>query len=204
VREKRLILFRALPQIVSVTIAVMAVMDEVLAPALKPADQARIGSLVMKAMATSIRLAATRPSTSAERCTRMEGWSSGQGRVYQAGRDLAVHGPALPVLRPVEQVATPPRTVNLLVVVDHSRQPHCGAVRAGRAGHHLEPEPAAPLPLEVLARGRAVGRPRTRDGCWCWTTSPIPPMRSPEQEQRNIELAGRARAVVPLHRRVAR
>ncbi|MFI9846759.1 hypothetical protein ACIHFD_57735 [Nonomuraea sp. NPDC051941] len=43
------------------------VLDEVLTPALKPADQERIGSLVMKAKA------------------------SGHGRVYQAGRDQTIH-----------------------------------------------------------------------------------------------------------------
>ncbi|MGV9383441.1 hypothetical protein ACWDRB_47040 [Nonomuraea sp. NPDC003707] len=43
------------------------VLDEVLTPALEPADQERIGSLVMKATA------------------------SGHGRVYQAGRDQTVH-----------------------------------------------------------------------------------------------------------------
>ncbi|WP_431919626.1 tetratricopeptide repeat protein [Nonomuraea jabiensis] len=43
----------------------------------------------------------------------MEGWASEQGRVYQAGRDLTVHETVLPGLRPIEQVAAPPRTVNL-------------------------------------------------------------------------------------------
>ncbi|MEV4291240.1 hypothetical protein AB0K40_37520 [Nonomuraea bangladeshensis] len=43
------------------------VLDEVLTPALQPADQDRIGSLVMKATA------------------------SGHGRVYQAGRDQTIH-----------------------------------------------------------------------------------------------------------------
>lgn len=43
------------------------VLDEVLTPALEPADQARIGSWVMKAKA------------------------SGHGRVYQAGRDQTIH-----------------------------------------------------------------------------------------------------------------
>ncbi|MEZ7130506.1 hypothetical protein ACBR40_34680 [Nonomuraea sp. AD125B] len=43
------------------------VLDEVLTPALQPADQDRIGSLVMKATA------------------------SGHGRVYQSGRDQTIH-----------------------------------------------------------------------------------------------------------------
>ncbi|MEV4220802.1 hypothetical protein [Nonomuraea sp. NPDC049725] len=43
------------------------VLDEVLTPALKPAEQERIGSLVMKATA------------------------SGHGRVYQAGRDQTIN-----------------------------------------------------------------------------------------------------------------
>ncbi|MED7928006.1 hypothetical protein SMD20_27355 [Nonomuraea sp. LP-02] len=46
---------------------VRRVLDEVLTPALEPADQERIGSLVMKATA------------------------SGHGRVYQAGRDQTIH-----------------------------------------------------------------------------------------------------------------
>ncbi|MEU6726081.1 hypothetical protein ABZ917_20465 [Nonomuraea wenchangensis] len=46
---------------------VRRVLDEVLTPALQPADQERIGSLVMKATA------------------------SGHGRVYQAGRDQTIH-----------------------------------------------------------------------------------------------------------------
>ncbi|MBE1584427.1 tetratricopeptide repeat protein [Nonomuraea angiospora] len=44
---------------------------------------------------------------------RMEGRASEQGRMYQAGRDLTVHETVLSALRPVEQVAAPPRTVNL-------------------------------------------------------------------------------------------
>ncbi|RVX41968.1 hypothetical protein EDD27_4582 [Nonomuraea polychroma] len=43
------------------------VVDEVLTPALEPADQARVGSLMMKATA------------------------SGRGRVYQAGRDQTIN-----------------------------------------------------------------------------------------------------------------
>ncbi|QYC38173.1 hypothetical protein Nocox_02705 [Nonomuraea coxensis DSM 45129] len=46
---------------------VRRVLDEVLTPALEPADQERVGSLVMKATA------------------------SGHGRVYQAGRDQTIH-----------------------------------------------------------------------------------------------------------------
>ncbi|MFI6743795.1 hypothetical protein ACIBI9_63950 [Nonomuraea sp. NPDC050451] len=42
-------------------------MEEVLTPALEPADQERVGSLVLKASA------------------------SGHGRVYQAGRDQIIH-----------------------------------------------------------------------------------------------------------------
>ncbi|PZG19841.1 hypothetical protein [Nonomuraea aridisoli] len=45
---------------------IQRVLDEVLTPALQPADQERIGSLVMKAKA------------------------SGRGRVYQAGRDQTI------------------------------------------------------------------------------------------------------------------
>ncbi|SEU47809.1 hypothetical protein [Nonomuraea wenchangensis] len=46
---------------------IQRVLDEVLTPALEPAEQERIGSLVMKAKA------------------------SGHGRVYQAGRDQTIH-----------------------------------------------------------------------------------------------------------------
>ncbi|MER7368269.1 hypothetical protein ACI2LC_07630 [Nonomuraea wenchangensis] len=51
----------------SLAVELRRVLDEVLTPALEPADQERIGSLVMKATA------------------------SGHGRVYQAGRDQTIH-----------------------------------------------------------------------------------------------------------------
>ncbi|MDX3108777.1 hypothetical protein [Nonomuraea angiospora] len=46
---------------------IQRVLDEVLTPALQPAEQERIGTLVMKAKA------------------------SGHGRIYQAGRDQTIH-----------------------------------------------------------------------------------------------------------------
>ncbi|MDP4510288.1 hypothetical protein [Nonomuraea turcica] len=51
----------------SLAAEIQRVLDEVLTPALEPADQARIGSLVMKAKA------------------------SGHGRTYQAGRDQTIN-----------------------------------------------------------------------------------------------------------------
>ncbi|MDP4511726.1 tetratricopeptide repeat protein, partial [Nonomuraea turcica] len=46
---------------------------------------------------------------------QMDATASGQGRVYQAGRDQSIHQTVLPVqaLRPVTEVAAPPRLVNL-------------------------------------------------------------------------------------------
>ncbi|MGW3353716.1 hypothetical protein ACWDA3_61515 [Nonomuraea rubra] len=72
-------------------VEIQRVLDEVLTPVLEPAEQERIGSLVMKATA------------------------SGHGRVYQAGRDQTIHEVVLPeaALRPVTEVAAPPQLVNL-------------------------------------------------------------------------------------------
>jgi 2-methylisocitrate lyase-like PEP mutase family enzyme len=46
---------------------------------------------------------------------RMEATASGHGRVYQAGRDQIFNETVLPVeaVRPVTEVAAPPRLVNL-------------------------------------------------------------------------------------------